>query len=528
MPGNEAGNFLLSQAPRRERWATVAAIVILALGVLVRIAYAFPAHKYVPDADSLNMGLRGLSILDGDLVVFYSGAQIGALEAYAHAAAFALLGASRDTISLAPTVVGSLTLVVFFLFVRELLGAMVAVVALLFFAFPSPSYLAWTYMPNSYPETLFFCASTLWLAARVARRGSERWSSLALGLSAGLGWWNSPLTLGCTLPALLWLLSVRRETRRPDFWALPLVGFLTGASPWILYNLRYRFPSIWQTLRPAVGPTSVAGAGRRFFAENLPDLAVGMDPLGDGEPMTLLQHVLRAPAAIVYVASAVVLAHGIVAKKGSALRRPLTLLGLVALGVTGLFVFSASGRFPGPTVRYVLPLSLVFAAALAVMVNVVSRWTLSGGIALAAIVLLFNISGYYWPWTTERRDWAENRRRDERLLRFLGASRVSWICGEYWTVYPFNFLSRGRLKAAPFETQFDFYGVGGELPRSGRTALVGRERSELERWASRSGLEGTIFSVGPGYTVLLPQTPPSLSSSPERLYARLVVSAGRR
>jgi hypothetical protein len=528
MAGDEAGNLLLSQAPRRERWGTVAAIVILALGVLVRIAYAYPAHKYVPDADSLNMGLRGLSILDGDLVVFYSGAQIGALEAYAHAATFALLGASRDTISLAPTVVGSLTLVVFFLFVRELLGPMVAVVALLFFAFPSPSYLAWTYMPNSYPETLFFCASTLWLAARVARRGIERWPSFALGLCAGLGWWNSPLTLSCTVPAFLWLVTVRREARRPGFWSLPLAGLLTGALPWILYNLRYRFPSIWQTFRPATGSTTVAVAGRRFFAENLPDLAVGVDPFGGGEPMNLLQHVLRAPAGIVYIASVVVVAHGIFAKKGKDVRRPLTLLALVALGVTGLFVFSASGRFPGSTVRYVLPVFLVLVAALAVTVSIVSRWTLPGGIALAGVVLLFNISGYYWPWTTERRDWSENRRRDEQLLRFLGANGVSWICGEYWAVYPFNFLSRGRLRAAPFETQFDFYGVGKELPRSGRPALVGRDRSELERWASRAGLVGPISSAGPGYAVLLPETPPSLSSSPERLYARLIVSAGRR
>ena len=84
------------------------AIVLLALGALVRILYAFPTHKYVPDADSLNMGLRALAIRGGDLVVFFSGVQIGALEAYFHAALFALFGASRSTLAIVPLVCGSL------------------------------------------------------------------------------------------------------------------------------------------------------------------------------------------------------------------------------------------------------------------------------------------------------------------------------------------------------------------------------------------------------------------------------------
>jgi len=75
------------------RWRT-AAIVLLVLGAVVRIAYAFPTHKFVPDADSLNMGLRALAIRGGDLVVFFSGVQIGALEAYFHAALFALFVSS--------------------------------------------------------------------------------------------------------------------------------------------------------------------------------------------------------------------------------------------------------------------------------------------------------------------------------------------------------------------------------------------------------------------------------------------------
>jgi len=511
-----------------ERWICRVAIALLVLGVLVRLAYAFPSHKYVPDADSLNMGLRALSILDGDLVVFYSGAQIGALEAYLHAAAFAVLGASRETISLAPVVVGGLTLAVFFLFVRDLLGPRVAAVALLFLAFPAPTYLAWTYMPNSYPETLFFCVATLWLAARIARRGVERWSPFAIGLSAGLGWWNSPLTLAASLPAVFWLVLVRRAARRIPFGAFLIAGSLCGASPWIVYNVRYGFPSLWQA-RPVASAASIGQAAARFFAKNLPELTVGMDPLGPGGPLTPLQKLLRTPAAAVYLAGAAFLFGAfLLAEKDRRRRESLLLPCLVSLAMAGLFILSAGGQFPGTSVRYVLPLFFVQCVALGLMIHTLGRRSRVAAIALAAVVLVFNLSGYYWPWTAQRRLWRENERSDDRALKFLQAQDISWICGEYWTVYPFNFLSRRRLKAAPFETQFDFYGVGRALPRAGRPALVGRERSELERWASRSGLAGPIFSVGPGYAMLLPQAPPPVSSSPERLYARLVVSAGRR
>lgn len=514
------------QRPSPRERLILSAVIVLLLGILVRLAYAFPSHKYVPDADSLNMGLRALSILDGDIVVFFSGAQIGALEAYIHAATFAILGASRDTISLAPVLVGGLTLVVFFLFMRELFGLRIGAVSLVFFAFPSPTYLAWTYMPNSYPETLFFCITTLWLAVRIARRGAKPWSVIAFGLSMGLGWWNSPLTLASSLPAMLWLVVVRRDARRLSFIGMVLAGALFGAAPWILYNLRYHFPSFSQVVRPVTTAASVGAAIGRFFGKNLPDLAVGMNPLGDGTALSVLERWLRTPAAMIYIGGLVFLFGSLLlAERERDRRESLLLPCLVAFSVAGLFIFSMGGQFPGTSVRYILALFFVLAAGLGLIVEAVSRKTRVGAIALAAVVILFNVSGYYWPWTPQRREWAERARRDERMVSFLQTRRVSWICGEYWIVYPFNFVSRGRVKAVPYETQFDFYGVQKKLPATGLPALVAWDRSRLDRWASRSGLSGRVFQVGPGYEVLLPAAAPPREPSPAGLYGRLVRTA---
>lgn len=504
---------------RRNRLALLG---LLLCGFLVRAAYAYPAHKYVPDADSLNMGLRALSILQGDVVVFYSGAQIGALEAYLHAPLFALFGASRETIALAPLFVGFLTLVVFYLFTTELFGPRVGALSLLFLALPSPVYLAWTYMPNSYPETVLLCVTILWIAARLRSRGLSPAWLFAFGLAAGIGWWNSPLTLGCTLPAVAWLSVVRPEVRRIAPWKLPAAGFVLGALPWIAYNLRYRFPSFFQVVRPASEVGSVSLAAKRLFGENVPQLAVGMDPFGPGNALNDVQLLARIPSAIVIAAAVAFLA--IRAGKGEpGERRSVLLLWLVTAATAGLFVFSASGTFPGPTVRYVLPLAFILAAALGLAADFLARRSRLAALLVVLPVLVFNLSGYYWPWTANRREWALNRQRETRVLQFLEANGVSWVFGEYWTVYPFNFLSGGRLKAVPSERQFDFYGIGSSLP-SGRLALVSNSRW-IEEWADRSDLAGPVSPIAPGYLVLLPAGIPSASVSPQRLYEKLLTAA---
>jgi hypothetical protein len=491
-------------AGRRRRAALPAPFVVVGFiaGLLVRAAYAFPAHKYVPDADSLNMGLRALAVLNGDLVVFFSGAQIGALEAYLHAAAFSIFGVSREAISLAPLLVGCATLVVFYLFIREVFGSRVAELSLLFLALPSPAYLAWTYMPNSYPETVFLCAATLWLSARMGVRGFDRWSALGLGLSAGLGWWNSPLTLAATIPAVLWLLTVRPESRRVSFWRLPAAGFLVGALPWIAYNVRYRFPSIFQVVRPVGEGNAIGAAAGKLLGENVPQLAIGMDPFGGGAALNEVQRLVRIPAAIVFFAAAAMLVLRAV-KGDRRIREGLLLLGLVAAVTAGLFVFSSSGTFPGPTVRYVLPLAFVFAAALGLATDFVGRRNRLAMLTVAMPVLAFNLSGYYWPWTEQRLEWRKNARSDQNLIAFLEKQKIGFVLGEYWTAYPVNFLSTLTVRGIPLQPQFDFYRIGDTLPaRAPRFALISRNDGEIRLWASRIGIRGQISEVGPGYLLL--------------------------
>lgn len=506
----------------------LAALSIILLGVIARVAYVFPVHKFAPDADSLNMALRAFAIRGGDLVVFYSGFQIGALEAYFHAAAFAVLGPTREAVSIAPLLVSCLVIVIFFLFVRELFSMQVALSSLPFVALPSPAFIAWNYMPNSYPETVLLCVATLWLAARTARRGGGAWSGFAIGITAGLGWWNSALTLGCTLPAFAWLfLFEGRRIAKGRLAVGAFAGFVIGAAPWIYFNLRYGMPTLSQNLATASGSSSVIATVRRVFTDTIPELLVGLNPLGPPRPVTSLQAFLRAPsAAIDFVALALLPWAGSLPSVKPDTRRGLLLLEMVAITVVGLFIFSEPGKVQGPTVRYLLPLYFVLAVSLGLLVLRAARFGPWGPGLLAAVVLTFHVSGYYWPGTAERTLWTENRHHDDTLLRFLEAERINWVCGEYWTVYPLNFLSRERIRGVPYEPQFDFYGYGKKLPaRAGRIALLASRREDLANWVPRTGLPGRILPAAPGYFAFLPENNPPAGSS-ARLLARLRASAG--
>src|SRR5688500_7836963 len=82
-------------------------VVVLAAGALLRVLAAFPSFRAPQQSDSTMTGLTAFEILRGDLQVFlFDGTRLGALESYLHLPVFALFGASRTTLSVAPAVMG--------------------------------------------------------------------------------------------------------------------------------------------------------------------------------------------------------------------------------------------------------------------------------------------------------------------------------------------------------------------------------------------------------------------------------------
>jgi hypothetical protein len=498
------------------RRGRAAAFAFVALGVALRVAAAFPVHKYAADADCLNCGLVALQISEGHPKVWLTPRRAGALECYGHAAVFALFGASRTTLAVAPLVSSSLALVFFAGLSLSWLGPVAGPLATLLFALPPPAYLFWTYMPNGYPETMLLCLAVVFAADRVRQAPEDGVRLAILGFLAGLGFWNSIQTLAATIPAVLWLfVSRRRELQRVRAAGLAAAAFLLGALPWIAWNVLVPLGSFRDnfSVRPASGLRALAGNARYLVAYALPELVSSVDPENGINPPSRVASLLRVPVLVIWAAAALFAlsraTRALVARvrERKAEFPPEVPLLLVALTVCAFAVLSGAGQMRGLTVRYVLPAFPVLPAALALAVAAAARTARSsaglGALAVSA-VLAFNVSAYFLPGTEARRLWERKRQADERLIAFLDAHRIDAVFGDYWAAYPVNFLSKERIRAVPIQRGADFYEFEKGLAAGpARCAVVARTREELERFSRRASQPGVVTEVGVESFVLI-------------------------
>jgi hypothetical protein len=501
--------------PRRGR---AAALVAVALGIALRIAAAYPVHKYAADADCLNCGYVGLRINDGHAAVWLTPRRAGALECYGHAAAFRVLGPTREALAIAPLVSSSLALAIYAALVLPLLGPVAGPLAVLLFALPPPAYLFWTYMPNGYPETMLLCLAVLFAAERVRQAPSDLRRLAVLGLVAGLGFWNSIQTLAATVPACLCLLAARpREIARLRAAGVTAAAFLLGALPWIAWNVVVPLGSFQGnfSVQPASGFRALVDNARYLVSYALPELVASVDPENGLNPTSALGRTLRGPVLLVWAAAALFAAWRawtalatVRRERNRDVLRELA-LPLVALTICALAVVSGAGGMRGLTVRYVLPAFFVLPAALALAAAAAARrGRLAAAFAAAAvcIVLVFNVSVYFLPGSAPRRLWEKKRDADSEVIAFLEERGIEAVSGDYWDAYPVNFLSTRRIAGVPFQQAGDFYGIEGSLgTRALRWAVVGNTRAQIERLISFTGDSGLLVEVAFERWVFIPE-----------------------
>jgi dolichol-phosphate mannosyltransferase len=508
---------LLKKGCGRAGWMVAA---LLLSGAALRVAVAYPSHKYGGDADCAMNAICALRILHGHHPVFFSSMRIGSLGAHLTALCFLLFGVNRDALAAEPVVFGVLTLCVWYLLLREVLGRRLALIGLPFAAVLSPAVSFWTYQPNGYPELMLLCATVLWLAVRSARAGASGWTLFAFGLAAGLGWWHSLQTLQCTLPAVLWLLWLLWRRRlllaRRRLVLLAAGGFLLGAFPWIAFNVHHRLASLRSNYaaRPASGVSAVFASVRNLTTYELPELVAADPKNAASPPLPPWLHwatlgVVAAAALYFFVSRAPAAWRALRPRTG---RRPprlasaWVLFALVAGAVTSLFAASEVGSLGGMTVRYILPLYLLVPGLLAVLLARLGRLWRPLPWALGAALVCLYLGGATLPGTAARRIWAANKLSDERLLAELDRQHVDAVTGSFWTVYPLRFLSRERLGAVPLDDDPQHLGpefLGTPAPPP-RWAVVAHHRDGLQRWAEDAQIAGTLATVDSFYTILLP------------------------
>ena len=484
--------LLGASASRADR----AFLLWLAAGFALRLLLTYPAHRWYAEGDASLTGLGALRILDGEPLVFFNGVRIGAVGCWLAAALFSIFGAGRETLAAVALLFDLGTLVAGALFLRELLGRERAVLGLPLLALAPPAVSLWTCMPVGYAEQIFTGALTLWLAARVVRRGATVGRSAALGAAAGLAFWTSLLTVCLVAPALVWAGVRRPGLRRAPAFAALVAGFALGSLPWWIFNLAHGFPSVRGHLA-AGAATDGAGPVENLaytLGVRLPDLLARTQTLraylGDGALRDAIRVAVLALWALLAVL-AVVARRRAAGSDGTATAGPAAptedperdaaALALAIVGTTLLVnALSGAGAPRVQTERYVLPvfLALPLVAALARGAAGLRR-RIAG--AIVALLVAFDLAAALGPWHPTRRRFAAEAREDERLIDRLRAEGVEALGGSYDQVYAFNFLSGETLFGLPVEERWDAREVGRRLPdRPLRWALLAHGRAGKE------------------------------------------------
>src|SRR5262245_25620514 len=200
--------------------------------------------------DEALTGLMGLAILHGTPQVFYWGQPyLGAIEAYVAAAGFWLAGSSTLVLRMTEAAAALVWAWAAWSIARRAAGEAWGLLAGLWIALP-PVFLSFAQL-SAHGQSLATALGAVSLAAAAAlldarRRGGEDtpvW--VLLGVSAGLGWWSSPMMGMFPLAAAAVLAVARRRLWREPGPYVALAGFLAGSLPFWVWNRRHE----WATVR---------------------------------------------------------------------------------------------------------------------------------------------------------------------------------------------------------------------------------------------------------------------------------------
>lgn len=434
--------------PHDGRWL----VALLALASVVRISLLATDHGVTLDSDEAIIGLMARHILERGArpVFFYGQEYMGAFEAYAAAAVFAVAGASTAALKATMVVLDLAMVGSFVLAGRVLLDRRAGLVAGLYAAVP-PAFLAIYGLKarGGYVETLTIGNLLLAGAFGLASVEGQRRQLLALGLGAvaGFGFWTHTL-VALYFPAVAagWLLSTCRST-----WARTLpaatAGALLGGAPFWWRNIETGLASFgnvhWVGAGEAAAqlgglvkdalPVVIGARGIWSFEEAMPGITLGLAALN------------------------VAFAFGSFVGAGTSDRRSrrVRALGLVWLTALVSLVVDAASAYGGETrePRYLFPmysaLALSFGAAFSSAWAAGRRWIAVVAAALLAghavgIVrqdphLMLGISA-----------GQRVARSNARLLDVLEKLHVRSVYTDYWVSYRLVFESGERIRARPF------------------------------------------------------------------------------
>jgi hypothetical protein len=446
------------------------------------------------DADNSLVGLCGFSVLDGKLPLFLtSGYHHGSIGCYTTAGLFALFGPSRAALGGTPVFFGSLILVFMYLAMTEVAGRKAAAVALPLLVLP-PLEFWWATYPawGAYVEMTALSAATIWLGLRLLKDDSSDLTlgALLYGTVVGLAAWCTPQSLTVSVPMTILLLRRRWSLRAG---AAACAGAMTGVVPYLISFLQGDVNPLSTTYtRPVVGFHQLISNFDYFAMVNVPTLlfSLGAADLASS-PRALIQAVLLV--SIVVLALAISWSRSRRAYHNGAAWLPL----LVLICSAGFFTASSAGSIRLWTVRYVVQLYLLVPLVFAMVYVRASSRALRNAVATGALALSI-LNGFDYPFVNGVREREKGQfQQQQKAISWAENHHLDAVIGNYFTIYSWNLDSNRRIRAVPFEDEFDYFHFGeGIRHREVRVGLVERDKQRLLSWMHNAHLSGQIAGFG--------------------------------
>lgn len=508
---------------RRRRFSGIYewSVPLGAMAATACIRLALVLRGSVPfNGDEAVVALMARHILMGARPVFFYGqAYLGSLDAWLVAGAFRLLGEGVVGVRSVQVLLYLIYLLFAWLFARDIFsdrarsGLVVWLLAL-------PAVYVTTYTTASlggYGELLALGMLSLWLTNRIVSAGwhKRRAAWVVLGLSCGLAFWISGLSVVYLLPAAL-IFFLKVKPVRIQWLILGGSAFLVGSSPWWLYNLRNEWAALLALGGGQYGDSSFWLRLAGLFLLGLPTLADIRFPWrAELSPAVLSTWGLLLFVIPILVAGAQVRAW--LMKNIIPPLKPGLLLVIFQL-IAFLFVFLFSRFGIDATGRYLLPLYFPLTLLLAWTIAALWRERAAWGAALFLSALTFHgvqtwraassadgLTTQFDPVTRF------DNRFDAELIDFLTEQDESRGYSHYWVTFRLAFLSQERLIFAPnlpYKYNLQYSPQDNRLPAysdlanaSPRTAYIITENPFLEerivQYLSEFQISYLVKSIGP-------------------------------
>jgi hypothetical protein len=467
-------------------WIVVAGIVaVILFGIGLR-AFILTHSLSVADSDESVTGLMARHL--GDLPVFaWETNYAGNLEALIIGLAFVIFGSSVLVMKLTITALHVVACLLLWRVGRRLIDERAGVVAgLALWVWPGV-YVWWSTKARDY-EVLLVCGLAVLLCAlRLVQESTHRRDWLAFGFASGVGWWTNPQIGYLAAPAVAWIVIANRRAILSALWALP--AFLVGAFPWIVWNVRYDWGSLYSTFEAAEG---YGARLYRFWNEGIP-MALGLRV-----PYELRW--LFAGARVVVLLAVIAGVISLLTRRGGAVLLAVALVAYPLIhALTPVSGYTGEGRY-----------LYLYSPLLALLVAHAARHRIGVGVAFGLMVTV--TIGQLTTMGSGTSGMASNLPVPKEmgpLIRTLQQERIDAVWANYWIAYRLTFVSQEKIVAAaggddrypPYEQH---------VRRSPRTAWVYVAGSLADqRFTAALEQQGVAYrSLRPGkFAVHIPDRP---------------------